>query len=35
LSGPTRTWLMNLTPGSIYSWEELYTRFATNFASAY
>jgi hypothetical protein len=23
LSGPARTWLMNLTPGSIYSWEEL------------
>jgi hypothetical protein len=26
---------MNLTPGSIYSWEELYTRFTANFASAY
>jgi hypothetical protein len=24
LSGPARTWLMNLAPGSIYSWEELY-----------
>jgi hypothetical protein len=35
LSGPARTWLMNLTPGSIYSWEELCTRFAANFASAY
>jgi hypothetical protein len=23
LSGPARTWLMNLTPGSIYSWEKL------------
>jgi hypothetical protein len=23
LTGPARTWLMNLTPGSIYSWEEL------------
>jgi hypothetical protein len=23
LSGPARTWLMNLAPGSIYSWEEL------------
>jgi hypothetical protein len=34
LSGPARTWLMNLTPGSIYSWEELYARFAANFASA-
>jgi hypothetical protein len=26
---------MNLTPGSIYSWEELCVRFTTNFASAY
>jgi hypothetical protein len=24
LTGPAWTWLMNLTPGSIYSWEELY-----------
>jgi hypothetical protein len=30
LSGPARTWLMNLTPGSIYSWEELYARFTAN-----
>jgi hypothetical protein len=35
LSGPAWTWLMNLTPGSIYSWEELCARFTTNFASAY
>jgi hypothetical protein len=35
LSGPARTWLMNLSPGSIYSWEELYARFTANFASAY
>jgi hypothetical protein len=35
LSGPAQTWLMNLTPGSIYSWEELCARFTTNFASAY
>jgi hypothetical protein len=35
LSGPTRTWLMNLTPGSVYSWEELYPWFVENFASAY
>jgi hypothetical protein len=35
LSGPARTWLMNLTPGSVYSWEELYARFMANFASAY
>jgi hypothetical protein len=34
-SGPARTWLMNLTPGSIYSWEELRAQFAANFASAY
>jgi hypothetical protein len=26
---------MNLTPGSIYSWEELCTRFTANFAGAY
>jgi hypothetical protein len=35
LSGPTRTWLMNLALGSIYSWEELYAKFVANFASAY
>jgi hypothetical protein len=35
LSGPVRTWLMNLTPRSVYSWEELYARFVANFASAY
>jgi hypothetical protein len=35
LFGPARTWLMNLAPGSIYSWEELYARFTANFASAY
>jgi hypothetical protein len=35
LSGPARTWLMNLAPGSVYSWEELYARFVANFASAY
>jgi hypothetical protein len=35
LSGPARTWLMNLAPGSIYSWEELYAWFIANFASAY
>jgi hypothetical protein len=35
LSGPARTWLMNLTPRSVYSWEQLYARFVTNFASAY
>jgi hypothetical protein len=35
LSAPARTWLMNLTPGSVYSWEELCARFIANFASAY
>jgi hypothetical protein len=35
LSGLARTWLMNLTLGSIYSWEELYARFTANFASTY
>jgi hypothetical protein len=35
LSGPARTWLMNLAPGSVYSWEELCARFIANFASAY
>jgi hypothetical protein len=34
LSRPARTWLMNLVPGSVYSWEELYARFVANFASA-
>jgi hypothetical protein len=35
LSGPAWTWLMNLAPGSIYSWEELCAWFIANFASAY
>ena len=35
LTGPPRTWLMNLTPGTIQSWEELCARFTANFASAY
>jgi hypothetical protein len=35
LFGPARTWLMNLTPGSFYSWEELCARFMANFTSAY
>jgi hypothetical protein len=35
LSGPIRTWLMNHTPGSIYSWEELCAWLTANFASAY
>jgi hypothetical protein len=35
LSRPARTWLMNLTLGSVYSWEELCARFVANFASAF
>jgi hypothetical protein len=35
LTGLARTWLMNLTLGSIYSWEELCAWFTANFASAY
>jgi hypothetical protein len=35
LSGPAWIWLMNVTPGSMYSWEELCLRFIANFASAY
>jgi hypothetical protein len=35
LSRPAWTWLMNLTLGSVYSWEELCARFVANFASAY
>jgi hypothetical protein len=35
LSGLAPTWLVNLTLGSIYSWEELCARFTANFASAY
>jgi hypothetical protein len=35
LSGPAQTWLMNLAPGSIYSWEELCARFTATFASTY
>jgi hypothetical protein len=35
LSGPAGTWLMNLTLGLIYSWEELCARFTANFANAY
>jgi hypothetical protein len=30
-----RTWLMNLTPGSIQSWGELCAQFTANFASVY
>jgi hypothetical protein len=35
LTGPARTWLMNLTLGSIQSWGELCALFSPNFASAY
>ena len=35
LIGPARTWLMNLTPRSIQTWEELCTTLTASFASAY
>jgi hypothetical protein len=35
LTGPARTWLMNLSLGSIQSWGELCAQFTANFASAY
>lgn len=35
LSRPAQTWLMNLAPGSISSWEELCAWFVANFTSAY
>jgi hypothetical protein len=35
LTGLAWIWLMNLTPRSVYSWEELCARFTTNFVSAY
>jgi hypothetical protein len=35
LTGAARTWLMNLTPGSIQSWGELCALFSANFANAY
>jgi hypothetical protein len=35
LTGMTRSWLMNLPPGSLYSREELCHQFTTNFESAY
>ena len=35
LTGPARTWLMNLTPETIQSWGELCERSTANFASAY
>jgi hypothetical protein len=35
LTGPARTWLMNLTTGTTQSWEELCARFSANFANAY
>jgi hypothetical protein len=35
LFGPAWTWLMNVAPGSIYSWEELCARFTANFTSDY
>jgi len=35
LTGSARAWLLNLSPGSIQSWEELCAQFTANFACAY
>jgi hypothetical protein len=35
LTGIAGSWLMNLPPGSLYSWEELCHQFMTNFESFY
>jgi len=35
LTGSARAWLLNLSPGSIQSWEELCAQFTVNFACAY
>jgi hypothetical protein len=35
LTGMAQSWLMNLPPRSLYSWEELCCQFTVNFESAY
>jgi hypothetical protein len=35
LSRTVRSWLMNLSEGSLTSWQELWHQFTTNFESAY
>jgi hypothetical protein len=35
LSGVTRSWLINLSEGSIHSWDQLYAMFIGNFESTY
>jgi hypothetical protein len=35
LTSTARSWLMNLPQGSLFSWEELFHQFTTNFESAY
>jgi hypothetical protein len=35
LTGTTQSWLMNLPPGSLYSWEEMCRQFKANFESTY
>jgi hypothetical protein len=35
LAGMARSWLMNLPPGSLFSWKELCHQFTTNIESAY
>ena len=31
LKDGARTWLLNLAPGTISSWDEMHTRFIANF----
>jgi hypothetical protein len=35
LTGATRSWLMNLPEGTLYSWSELCRQFTANIESAY
>jgi hypothetical protein len=35
LSGATRSWLINLSEGSIYTWDQLYAMFIKNFQGMY
>ena len=35
LRGTTRSWLMNLSPGSVESWGELCQQFVTNFFGSF
>jgi hypothetical protein len=35
LSGAARSWLINLSEGSIYTWDQLHTKFIGNFHGIY